>query len=208
MRILILALATLSLAAQVIPAKGPAPVFDEAFFAGNRRALLQGCADKALSLKPKDAKYLAECGRAYLAALDRPKAEAAFRQAEEREFKDGEVLRLIAQAWLKHGYKTEALENYEKIVKRDPKNKDAMTEAAVDLAGVGLVNEAERFMAVVEHLESDAWERFLAFGRALLVAGQPKKAAVWYARAAAIKPDEEKLFLEIARAVADTESVM
>ena len=198
-------------AALTLTAQAPKPtptVFNEAFFSGDRRSVLQGCADKALSLKPKDAKYLAECGRAYLAALDRPKAEAAFKQAEEREAKDGEVLRLISQAWLKHGYKTEALENYEKIVKRDPKNKDALTEAAVDLAGVGLVNEAERFMAVVQHLEPDAWERFLAFGRALLVAGQPKKAAVWYARAAALKPDEEKLFLEIARAVADTESVM
>lgn len=206
MRALLLLGAALTLTAQ---APKPAPtVFNEAFFSGDRRNVLQGCADKALSLKPKDAKYLAECGRAYLAALDRPKAETAFKQAEEREFKDGEVLRLIAQAWLKHGYKTEALENYEKIVKRDPKNKDALTEAAVDLAGVGLVNEAEHFMAVVEHLEPNAWERFLAFGRALLVAGQPKKAAVWYARAAALKPDEEKLFLEIARAVADTESVM
>jgi tetratricopeptide (TPR) repeat protein len=206
MRALLLLGAALTLAAQ---AQKPTPtVFNEAFFSGDRRNVLQACADKALCLKPKDAKYLAECGRAYLAALDRPKAEAAFRQAEEREFKDGEVLRLIAQAWLKHGYKTEALENYEKIVKRDPKNKDALTESAVDLAGVGLVNEAERFMAVLEHLEPDAWERFLAFGRALLVAGQPKKAAVWYARAAALKPDEEKLFLEIARAVADTESVM
>lgn len=208
MRTLFLALAALSLASQTPSAKGPAPLFNEAFFSGDRRAILQGCADKALSLKPKDAKYLAECGRAYLAALDRPKAETAFKDAEARESKDGEVLRLIAQAWLKHGYKTEALETYEKIVKRDPKNKDAMTQAAVDLAEVGLVSEAERYMGVLELLEKDGWERFLAFGRALLVAGQPKKAAAWYARAAALKPGEEKLFLEIARAVADTQSVM
>jgi tetratricopeptide (TPR) repeat protein len=208
MRTMLLALATLSLSAQIPAAKGPAPIFNEAFFSGDRRAVLQGCADRALSLKPKDAKYLAECGRAYLAALDRPKAEVAFKEAEARETKDGEVLRLIASAWLKHGYKTEALEGYEKIVKRDPKNKNALTQAAVDLAEVGLVNEAERYMSVVELLENDAWERFLAFGRALLVAGQPKKAAVWYARAAALKPNEEKLFLEIARAVADTQSVM
>ena len=74
MRAALLAVATLSLAAQ---APAP-PIFDEAFFAGDRRAVLQGCADKARALKPKDAKYLAECGRAYLAALDKPKAEAAF----------------------------------------------------------------------------------------------------------------------------------
>lgn len=208
MRAALLALATLSLAARA-PASKPAPaVFDEAFFNGDRRAILQACADKARSMKPKDAKYLAECGRAYLAALDRPKAEAAFREAETRESKDGLVLRLIAQAWLKHGYKTEALEGYEKIVLRDPKNKEAVTLAAVDLAEVGLVNEAERYMFVMVALDKYGWDRFLLFGRALLVAGQRKKAATWFARAAALKPNEEKLFLEISRTFAETQSVM
>ncbi len=204
MRAAAFALATLSLAAQA-----PAPAaFDEAFFNGDRRAILQGCADKARAMKPKDAKYLAECGRAYLAALDKPKAEAAFKEAELRETKDGQVLRLIALAWLKHGYKTEALEGYEKIVVRDPKNKDAITQAAVDLAEVGLVNESERYMGVVVALDKDGWERFLLFGKALLVAGQRKKAAVWFARATALKPNEEKLYLEISRTFAETQSVM
>jgi len=191
--------------------QAPVPVrpgFDEAFFNGDRRAILEGCADKARSIKPKDAKYLAECGRAYLAALDKPKAEAAFKEAETRESKDGQVLRLIALAWLKHGYKTEALEGYEKIAARDPKNKEALTQAAVDLAEVGLVTESERYMGVVAAQDRDGWERFLMFGRALLVAGQRKKAAVWFARAATLKPNEEKVFLEISRAFAETQSVM
>lgn len=206
MRCILLALAALTLVAQ---APGPLPAaFDEAFFSGDRRTILEGCADKARSIKPKDAKYLAECGRAYLAALDKPKADAAFKDAETREPKDGIVLRLIAQAWLKHGYKSEALEAYGKILQRDPKNKEALTQAAVDLAEVGLVSEAERYMGVLLVLESGSWERFVVFGRALLVAGQRKKAAVWFARAAALKPNEEKLFLEISRAFAETQSVM
>jgi len=206
MRALPLCFAALSLIGQ---APKPAPTtFDEAFFNGDRRAILQGCADKARSMKPKDAKYLAECGRAYLAALDKPKAQAAFKEAEAREVKDGQVLRLIAQAWLKHGYKTEALEGYEKIVARDPKNKEVLTLAAVDLAEVGLVNEAERYMGVVVALDKEGWERFLAFGKALLVAGQRKKAATWFARAAALKPNEEKLYLDISRTFAETQSVM
>ena len=206
MRTALCALLSLSLAAQ---ASKPVPAaFDEAFFAGDRRAILEGCADRARALKPKDAKYLAECGRAYLAALDKPKAEAAFKEAEAREAKDGQVLRLIAVAWLKHGYKTEALETYEKIVQRDPKNKDAITQAGVDLAEVGLVNEAERYMGVLATLEKGDWERFLQFGRALLVAGQRKKAAFWFARATALKPNEDKLFLEISRSFAETQSVM
>jgi tetratricopeptide (TPR) repeat protein len=205
MRATVLALATLSLASQ---SPKPAPIFDEAFFNGDRRVILQACADKVRSIKPKDAKYVAECGRAYLAALDKPKAMEAFRDAETREPKDGQVLRLIAQAWLKHGYKTEALEGYEKIVLRDPKNKEVITLAAVDLAEVGLVNEAERYMGVLVALDKDNWERFLQFGRALLVAGQRKKAAAWFARAATMRPNEEKLFLEISRTFAETQSVM
>ena len=205
MRAAILAFATLALAAQ---APKPIPAFNEAFFNGDRRAILEGCADRARSIKPKDAKYLAECGRAYLAAMDKPKALEAFREAEAREARDGQVLRLIAQAWLKHGYKTEALEGYEKIVQRDPKNKEAVTQAAVDLAEVGLVNEAERYMGVVVALDKDGWERFLMFGRALLVAGQRKKAAVWFARATTLKPNEEKVFLEISRSFAEAQSVM
>ena len=205
MRAVLLALAALALAAQ---APKPPPAFDETFFSGDRRAILEGCADKARSIKPKDAKYLAECGRAYLAAMDRPRAMEVFRAAEARESKDGQVLRLIAQAWLKHGYKTEALEGYEKILQRDPKNKEAVTQAAVDLAEVGLVNEAGRYMGVLVTLDGDSWERFLLFGRALLVAGQRRKAAVWFARAVSLKPNEEKVFLEISRAFAETQSVM
>jgi tetratricopeptide (TPR) repeat protein len=199
-----LLLATLSLAAH---AQAPL-AFDESFFSGDRRAILEGCADKARALKPRDARYLAECGRAYLAAMDKSRAVEAFKAAEDRESRDGQVLRLIAQAWLKHGYKSEALEGYEKIVQRDPKNKDAITQAAVDLAEVGLVNEAARYMGVLVALDKDGWERFLLFGRALLVAGQRRKAAAWFARAVAQKPSEEKIFLEISRAFAETQSVM
>lgn len=206
MRLFLAGLTVLTLSAQA-PKPAP-PAFNEAFFAGDRRAILEACADQVRTIKPKDAKYLAECGRAYLAALDRPRAEAAFKEAEAREAKDGEVLRLVAAAWLKNGYKTEALETYEKIVKRDPKNKDAITKAAVDLAEVGLVNEAERYMAVLVALEKDDWERFLAFGRALLVAGQRKLAAPWFARAVALKPNEEKLYLEISRIFAETQVVL
>jgi hypothetical protein len=78
MRAALLALATLALAAQ---APKSTPAFDEAFFSGDRRAILEGCADRARSIKPKDAKYLAECGRAYLAAMDKPRALEAFRAA-------------------------------------------------------------------------------------------------------------------------------
>ncbi|HET8900413.1 MAG TPA: hypothetical protein VFM84_00625, partial [Holophagaceae bacterium] len=112
-------------------AQAPALKFDEAFFNGDKKAVLEGCAQMAQSMKPKDAKWLAECGRAYLAAGDQAKAKACFKDAETREANDGQVLRLIALGWLKNGFKNEALETYEKILARDPKNKDALVDSAV-----------------------------------------------------------------------------
>lgn len=202
MRLAAFALAALGLAAQT---PRPAP-FDEAFFAGDRRLVLQACAERLRTLKPKDAKHLAESGRACLAALDKAKAEAAFRDAETRESKDGEILRLIASAWLQHGYKTEALEGYGKILQRDPKNKEALAQAGVDLAEMGMMHEADRYMGAYTALEKDGWREFLRFGRACLVAGQRKAAALWFARAVALKADEEEVFLEISRAFTETQA--
>src|SRR5690348_18493759 len=68
--------------------QAPAPKFDEAFFNGDKKAVLEGCAQMAQSMKPKDAKWLAEYGRAYLAAGDQVKARACFKDAEAREAKD------------------------------------------------------------------------------------------------------------------------
>lgn len=184
-----------------------AQTFDEAFFNGERKAILASTAEALRALKPKDAVYLAEVGRAHLAALDKAKAQEAFKLAEALEAKDGKVLRLIALAWLRHGYKTEALEGYERVMQRDPKNKEVLTLCAVDLAEVGQLPQAEAFMNQVAQLDGGRWEAFLAFGKALLVAGQRKKAAPWFARAVLLKPKEEKVLAEITRAFADTQTV-
>lgn len=182
--------------------------FDEAFFRGDRKVILQACADMARSMKPKDAKWLAEYGRAYLAALDRPKAEAAFRDALAREPKDGEVLRLIGQAWLKHGYKREAMEAYLKIFAVDAGNKDALVASALDLAEVGLAAEAERFAMAYFQKEKDEWKVFLQFGKAYLASGHRNLAAKWFAKAVELKPKEEDLYLEISRAFAESQALL
>lgn len=189
-------------------APAPGPAFDQTFFEGDRRAILEACADKARTIKPDDAKWLTEYGRAYLAALDVPKAKEAFKKAEEREPKDGEVLRLIANAWLKNGYKNEALEEYDKILQRDPGNKDAITDAAVDLALVAITGYADKFMDALAKKEPEDWERFVQFGKAYLVAGLKDKAAFWFARAVAVKPKEEKVYLSISRAFAESQSLL
>ena len=201
-------LALAPLAAPLAGQAAPAPAFDERFFMGDRKAILQACADMARSIKPKDAKWLAEYGRAYLAALDRPKAEAAFKEALQKEPKDGEVHRLIASAWLKHGYKAEALEAYGRLLTLDGGHKEALLASATDLAEVGLVSEADRFVNAYAAKEKDDWKAFLQVGRAFLQSGNRERAARWFARAIALKPKEEKVFLEISRAFAESQAVL
>lgn len=181
--------------------------FDEAFFNGDRKVILSATADALRAMKPKDGAYLAEVGRAHLAALDKSKATEAFKLAEALEPKDGKVLRLIALAWLRQGFKSEALESYERVMQRDPKNKEILTLCAVDLAEVAQISQAEAFMNQVVLLDHERWESFLAFGRAFLVCGQRKKAAPWFARAVLLKPKEEKVLAEISRAFVDTQTV-
>lgn len=198
-----LALALLSLAAH---AEDP-PTFDEGFFNGDRRTILRGLADRLNLLKPGDARFMVDCGRAHLAVLDKAKAQEFFKRAEAKEPKDGQVLRLIAQAWLRHGYKNEALETYALVLARDPKNKEALTQSGVDLAEVGLALEAERPMNALAALEKEDWRAFIGFGRAFLVGGQRQKASFWFARALAAKPREEKAHQEILRAFTETQAV-
>lgn len=198
------ALTLLSLAAC---AEEPLPGFDEGFFNGDRRTVLRGLADRLNLLKPGDARFMVDCGRAHLAVLDKVKAQEFFKRAEAKEPKDGQVLRLIALAWLRHGYKNEALETYALVLSRDPKNKDALTQSGVDLAEVGLAVEAEKPMTALAALEKDDWRAFIGFGRAFLVGGQRQKASFWFARALAAKPREEKAYQEILRAFTETQAV-
>ncbi|HJV90543.1 MAG TPA: tetratricopeptide repeat protein [Holophagaceae bacterium] len=202
------ALMTALLALPALAQNAKPAAFDEAFFDGDRRVILKACADKARSMKPKDAEWLAEYGRAYLAALDLDAAKSAFKAAEEREPKDGKILRRIANAWLKNGYKNEALETYDKILERDRKNKDALTDAGIDLAEVAMPQHADKFMEALAQEEPKDWERFLMFGKAYLGSGLRKKAAYWFARAVTVKPDEEKIYLAISQAFAESQALL
>jgi tetratricopeptide (TPR) repeat protein len=181
---------------------------DEAFFNGDRAKILRAVAERAYAMENGDAKLLAEYGGAFLAAMDVQKGKDMLRLAEAREPKDGSVLRLIAYAWLKNGYKSEALGAYEQVLRRDPKNKEAIGQSAVDLAEVSFLKDAEKFTNAFLAREPDDWRWFIAFGRAYLASGNRKPAAAWFARAVTVKPDEQDVILEIMRAFTDTQSVM
>ncbi|HEX9011776.1 MAG TPA: hypothetical protein VF804_15525, partial [Holophagaceae bacterium] len=87
MRTLALLLA-LPLSAQALP-----PLPDAAFFKGDARQVMVVCAERALTLKAKDSRLMAEYGRAFLAGGDRKRAEETFERAVALDWKDGETYR-------------------------------------------------------------------------------------------------------------------
>jgi Flp pilus assembly protein TadD len=176
---------------------------DEAAFRGDARKLAGTCADRARLLRPKDAKMLAEYGRAFLAAGERAKAEACFQAARIDKPKDADVHRLIAVAWLRAGQRGEALKAIADMQVADPKDKNAFTRAAVNLEDFGQAKEADALMERAWILDPSDWQNSVAFGRSCLRKGHREAAAKWFARASQAKPQEERMWNAIALAYAD-----
>jgi len=176
---------------------------DEASFRGDPRRLAGSCADRARLLRPKDAKMLAEYGRAFLAAGERSKAEECFQLARMDKPKDADVHRLIAVAWLRAGQRAEGLKAIAEMQVADPKDKNAFTRAAVNLEDFGLAKEADALMERAWILDPSDWQNSLAFGRSCLRKNRRDAAAKWFARACQAKPQEERLWNALALAYAD-----
>ena len=176
---------------------------DEATFKGDARKLAGACADRARLLRPKDAKMLAEYGRAFLAAGERAKAEACFQAARIDKPKDADVHRLIAAAWLRAGQRAEGLKAIADMQVADPKDKNAFTRAAVNLQDFGLAKEAEALMERAWILDPSDWQNCVTFARSCLRKAHRETAAKWFARASQAKPQEERMWNAIALAYAD-----
>jgi tetratricopeptide (TPR) repeat protein len=176
---------------------------DEAGFRGDARKLAGSCADRARLLRPKDAKMLAEYGRAFLVAGERSKAEECFLAARIESPRDADVHRLIALAWLRGGHRAEALKAIADMQAVDPKAKNAFTRAAVNLQDFGLAREADALMERAWILDPSDWQNSVTFGRACLRRARRDGAAKWFARASQAKPQEERMWNAIALAYAD-----
>ncbi|HLP31266.1 MAG TPA: hypothetical protein VK150_07885, partial [Geothrix sp.] len=131
---------------------------DEAAFRGDPRRLSAACADRARLLKPKDARMLAEYGRAFLAAGERSKAEECFQLARIESPKDADIHRLIAAAWLRSGQRVEAMRAITDMQAADPKARSAFTRAAVNLQDAGLTKEADALMERAWILDPSEWQ--------------------------------------------------
>jgi len=176
---------------------------DEAAFRGDARRVAGACADRARLLRPKDAKMLAEYGRAFLAAGERAKAEECFQAARIDKPRDADVHRLIAVAWLRAGQRGEALKAIADMQVADPKDKNAFTRAAVNLQDFGQAKDADALMERAWILDPSDWQNCVAFGRSCLRKARKEAAAKWFARASQAKPQEERMWNAIALAHAD-----
>jgi len=193
---------TFLLLAAPLLAQAPAGV-DQAFFKGDPRAVMAGCADRARAIKPKDKHLLAEYGRAYLASGNRAKAEEAFTAALIEDSKDGETYRLIAYAWLKNGFKAEAVTALDKMVILDPKAKNVFSKAAVNLLDAGMTEKAVDLMKRSWILDPQDWQNCANFTRAAVRSGKFDLAAEWALHTIEAKPKEERMWNELALVYAD-----
>jgi tetratricopeptide (TPR) repeat protein len=173
MRLMILPLLSLPLLAQIPKDLEPS------FFARDPKTVMVECANVARSRQGKDSRMLAEYGRSYLASGDRAKAEEAFALAIKDDPKDITTRYLIGLAWLRCGFKTEALAAFEQI---PPKEKNDLTKVACRLAEAGMAAEAEAAMTKAWELDKKDWENCWEFGRAALLNGSPELGARWFQR--------------------------
>lgn len=179
------------------------PGVDEGSFKGDPRKLAAAFAERAYILKPDDARHLASVGRAYLLSGQRKKAEELFAMARARDPKEADVHRLIMSAWLKAGQRAEALKALEEMQLMDPKAHRSFAKGAIDLLEARLDRQAEELMERAWVLDPEEWEPCVAFARAALRQKRPDLAARWCSRAAIAKPQEEKLWKELAQAFAE-----
>ena len=178
-------------------AQAPAakPAFDEAFFNGDPKAIMLACAEQARGLKPGKNHVLAQAGRIQLAAGDRAGAEASFKAAMPG---DSETYRWIGQAWIEAGEPERAAALLPGMPIEGWSAKDEMRTSAALLMDAGRPKEAEALMARLFQKDPRSWENMAAYARACLRRGHLDLAAVWYARAVAVKRDAPALWNEIA----------
>ncbi|NWJ40547.1 MAG: hypothetical protein HXX12_06210 [Geothrix sp.] len=191
------------------PASAQAPkVPDAAFFSQDRKVLMRLCAEEARRLDPKDTHLMVEYGDTMLALGERQKAEEAFEKAVAAKPTDPQTHHLIGLAWLRKGFRPEALKAYQAMVSvelsgRYERLKNILNKAAVDLIAAGEVKVAADYMERAYQLDKSDANNFLEFGRAALLAGERDLAALYFARAAKADPNDVDVWLEITNAHAE-----
>lgn len=201
------------------------------FLAQNSQQLMITCieASRTLGGIDGDPDHMVERGWVYLAAGNRGQAEAIFQQAIRAPRTRTETYRLLGLAWLRQGFKAEALQAYQLMgaTKKSslgfgvPLNsnappsgrasvffgidtrKGAMARAAVDMMRSGLVREASDCMDQVYLADADDSDDFIQFAHAALIADQRDLAARYFAYAVKASPKDKDVWIEITQAYSE-----
>ncbi len=173
------------------------------FFQQDPKLLMVAAADKARVQREPSAQILAECGRVYLAAGLKERAEDAFQRALKEGDGDPGTLVLVAEGWLRNGHASQALAVLKNL-------EDTRSRAAEWLARIGmflmehkLPKEGEAYMDRAFKQSPKDWEMALDFGRSAVKGGQMEMATRWFQRAALLNPKDERTWLVMATALAD-----
>lgn len=97
--------------------------------------------------------------------------------------KDGETYRLVALAWLRNGFKAEALKVHQQMLEADPRADRPQKLAALDLMQAGCLPEAEAMMAHVQQVAPKDTDNLKDFALAALRAGHGDLGSRWAERA-------------------------
>ncbi len=205
-------LAILSLLAIPLGAQAP-KVPDAAFFTQDPKVVMALCSEETLALMDRSDIHLwIEYGNIWLSRGDRRKAEEAFDRALHVNpnviTNDYQAHHLIALAWLRHGFKAEALASYKTMTEMDliaryMNRKNLFTMAAVELVSAGHVAEAATYMEAGYQLDKRDDQNFLQFARAAWFANQRDLAITYLSRAAYAAPRNADVWAEISTLMAD-----
>lgn len=183
-----------------LPLVGQVP--DASFFKGDPKAVMLHCAAKARSLKPKSEEAVAAEARALLLAGERAKAEDLL-LALEKKAPEADTYVLMARVWLTCGFRGPVPALIEKACLKGAKDAGALTHLAILLMDHSLAEEAMRIMDLAYAADRKADSEFVEFACACIRTGHEAAAPIWFERAIAVKPKNERRWLDIAMALAD-----
>lgn len=181
---------------------------DEAFFLQDPAQLSAACLRESDTINHSDSREVAPRGNVWLSLGDKATANSTFSFARALDRRDPRTLRVIAQGWMSHGFKGEALKAYKELASLDvsgqfDREKNVLCWVATDLVAAGFPQEASGYMEKSYRLDDDDPNNFIDFGRAALLVGNRDLAATYFARAIQAEPRDVDVWLDIASAHAD-----
>lgn len=195
MRLLLLPLLCCSLAAQ-----RPEGLRRD-FFARDLKTVAVEAADKARVQRTPDGLLLAACGRVYLKAGERERAEDAFRRALEEG--DPAARLAVGEAWLAAGHPEKGLPVLAAMGVKGRRSAEPAAKAAALLLVHGKPAEAQALMDKALAASPKDWSLCVTYASGALKAGQRELATTWFEKAVALQSAGDEVWIAIAKACAE-----